>query len=50
MFQYRVFDLDSAGCLAGLPYELICGDVPSRRLGSFALLTARKFGKGAVWS
>ena len=26
MFQYRVFDLDSAGCLAGLPYELICGD------------------------
>jgi len=26
MLQYRVFDLDSAGCLAGLPYEPICKD------------------------
>ena len=26
MFQYRVYDLDSAGCLARPPYELICGE------------------------
>jgi len=26
MLQYRLFDLDSAGCLAGLPHELICRD------------------------
>jgi len=26
MSQYCVFDLDSDGCLAELPYELICKD------------------------